>query len=378
MIMMTKQNETVRYLNEQSLHTLPEWSEPDCYDLQTASDRRQMYGREVIQLAQKHGRVHDIAHELFEMRHPDQANNDQAREKFTEPIISEGDRYGKWFYFPWSNRLVQYPDEDDLRDLLTFRNQYLITAEEQRKLGQKVIAYAGLSVGMKVLEDTVRTGMARKIVIADPDVVSIMNLNRLNATMSEVGMRKTDVAGIRVSELNPYIQQVHFREGVTPTNIHAIGQQHRADLIYEHVDHLPTKIMLRKTARDELIPLVMATDIGDKSLIDVERYDEGQETMFQNRLTDTEIDLLEKGRLSPQQTQEMIVKIIGHENISRRMASSLGHIGLTLGGIAQLATTASAGAAYAAVAGREILTNRGLASGRYVITPQDILKIRYI
>ena len=60
------------------------------------------------------------------------------------------------------------------------------------------------------------------------------------------------------------------------------------------------------------------------------------------------------------------------------MTESLGHIGITLGGIAQLATTASAGAAYAAVAGREILVGRDVTSGRYELSPQNILGTRYI
>ena len=368
----------MRYLNEQSPATVREWDEPHCYDLNRTSDRMQMYGRETMQLAQKQGRVADIAAELFEMNHPDKTDDSVARERFIAPIMRQGDRFGKWFYFPWSNKLVQYPDEKDHRDLLTFRNRYLINPEQQSKLGGAVIAYAGLSVGMKVLEDTIHSGMGRKVIIADPDRLSIMNLNRLNAGMEEVGMRKTDIAGIRVSEVNPYIRQVHFRSGITPYNVHAIAEQHRVDLVYEHVDHLQTKILLRKNARKERIPLIMATDIGDRSLIDIERYDEGFETPFFGRLTNQQIMQIEKGSLSPEQRQRAIVDIIGPENISLSMAKSLGHIGITLSGIAQLATTASAGAAYAAVAGREILLDRGATSGRYILSPQKILNIHHI
>lgn len=375
---MKRKSEKVRYEDEQMALTLPEWTEPDCYDLNNAGDRRQMYGREVMQLAQKCGRVGIIAHELFELHHPDKTDDIDARERFVSPIVKESDGFGKWFYLPWSNRLVQYPDESDLRELLAFRNQYLITADEQHKLGQATVAYAGLSVGMKVLEDTLHTGMARKVILADPDEVSIMNLNRLNAGMNEVGMRKIDVAGIRVSELNPYIKQVHFREGITRNNIHAITEHHHSSLIYEHVDHLPTKVLLRKSAQQNGVPLIMATDIGDNSLIDIERYDGGRQSLFLGRLSDSTISQLEKGGLSAEQTQRIIGNIIGFENISMRMAMSLGNIGLSLGGIAQLATTASAGAAYAAVAGREILLGEGLESGRYKLSPQKTLAIRYI
>lgn len=359
----------VDYNERQEAFRPPVWEEPDCYDLNDSGDRRQMYGREMMQLATKHGRAEEIARELFHMRHPDRADDATGEERFVESIVKQGDRFGKWFYFPWSNSLVQYPDEEDLRALLSFRNRELITDQEQRKLGAATIAHVGLSVGLKVLEETVHMGMGRKLIIADHDTVSLTNLNRLNAGMESVGMRKTDVAGIRVSELNPYISQVHLPEGVSPDTL-AVLERRRPDVIYEHVDHLPTKVLMRQTAGRLAVPLVMATDIGDRSLIDVERYDISDTEPFLGRLSPEEIAMIEKGGLNLQETMRLVVEIIGHENISVRMAQSLGRIGVTLGGIAQLGTTAAAGAAYAAVAGRDILLGRPLASGRYELSPQ--------
>lgn len=368
--------ERVLYRNEQQSQPL-EWDEPDCYDLTQYGDRRQMYGREMMQLATKHGRAAVIANELFELHHPDRKDDDAGREKFVAPIVKAGDQYGKWFYFPWSNRLVQYPEREDLAALLSSRNRELIRADEQQKLGRATVLFAGLSVGMKVLEDAAHMGMGGRLILADLDTVSIANLNRLNLGMSEVGMRKTDAAAMRVSELNPYTKLYLYPEGVTKDNVDAI-MRHKPDLLYEHVDNLQTKLLLRTRARQEKLPLVMATDIGDWSLIDVERYDDEDIEPFLGRLSTQEIAAIEKGGLNHEQTMRLIVKIIGHENISVRMAQSLGQIGMTLGGIAQLGTTASAGGAYAAVDGREIVLDKGRKSGRYRKSPLEMAKKPHI
>lgn len=329
----------------------------------------------VIGRAKKLRRIVLIADELFELNHPEKKDSQAARELFTAPIIKKGDRYGKWFYFPWSNQLVQYPNKKEHQRLLASRNRDLITDAEQRKLRTATILYAGLSVGSHILEQATHMGIGGTVILADPDIVSITNLNRINAGMAEVGMRKTDVAGIRLSELNPYVKQVHFPEGITVQNSKRITRR-KLNLIYEHVDDLPIKISLRRLAKQKRIPLIMATDVGDRSLIDVERYDQKGTVPFLGTLTTKEIRQLEKGILPVDQKITLIKKIIGEENISPRFASSLDQIGVTLSGIAQLGTTAAAGGAYATVAGRDILLGDGPATGRSAMSPQEVMNYR--
>ena len=350
-----------------------EWSEPECYDPNNAGDRRAMYSRVIMGGAKVQRKVAAIAEDLFEMNHPDKKNDQVARERFVESIIAKGDRYGKWHYFSWSNRLVQYPDREVHRQLLTFRNRELITADELRRIGSATTAHIGLSVGSHILEQTSHMALGNKVILADPDVMSVPNLNRINAGMPEVGMRKTDVAGIRLSELNPYVRQVHFNEGVTSQNAEMVAR-HSPDLIFEEVDHMQTKILMRKLAYRVGAALIMATDTGDLTMIDVERYDLGDVEPFLGRLSFSELEMIEKENPSPEQTVRLIIQLIGLENISLRLAQSMGQIGLTLGGIAQLGTTASVGGAYAAIVGRDILLGRGPATGRYKVSPQDTLR----
>lgn len=359
------------WINRQAV-AVPKWSEPICYDPYLSEDRLDMQRRIAVGGAKIHRKVAQIAEDLFELQHPDQKNDPNARQRFIDPVVAEGDYFGKWHYFAWSNQLVQYPDAETHWSLLAFRNRELISANELRKIGSATVAHVGLSVGSHILEQTSHMALGRKVILADPDTVSIPNLNRIHVGMAEVGMRKTDVAGIRLSELNPYVKQIHFSEGMTPGNVDEFARHH-PNLIFEEVDHLPTKVLMRKLAYRLGAALIMATDTGDLTMIDVERYDKGDINPFLGRFTVAEIEMIEKQNPTPEQTVRLIIKLIGLENISLRLAQSLGQIGMMLGGIAQLGTTASVGGAYAAVAGREILLGRGPATGRYKVSPHTTL-----
>lgn len=353
------------------------WSEPDRYDLNDAADRRSAYARMVMDGFTARPLHEEVIEELFKLRHPDKLSDKAAYERFRTPIDEAGNRYGMWFHFPWrdSKELIQYPDREQYLLLRTARHRDLMTVEEQRRISiGKTVMYTGLSVGMNVFMPAAHMGLGDKVILADPDVISPTNLNRISAGMPEVGEHKTDKAGIYQSELDPYVKQIHLRGGMSPEMTDLVVKS-RPDIIYEHVDHLPTKILMRKIARQLRVPLIMATDVGDRSLIDVERYDLEDVKPFLGRLTDEELERIESQTAPPGETLELIQRIIGHENISKRMKDAMGRIGVTLSGIPQLGTTAVTGGAYAAVAGREILLGRGPASGRYVVSPQYTLQL---
>lgn len=371
---MSSVDNELRCLMDMRVEPTKKWTQPECYDLNDVSDRRTMHDRLMINHAKVQRKIAIIAEDLFEVFHPDQKSDLVARERYMKPLIKEGDHYGKWHYFPWSNRLVQYPDEAEHRRLLTFRNRELITEDELQILGTATTAHVGLSVGSHIVTQVSHMGLGKKVILADSDIISVPNLNRIHAGVPEVGMRKTDIVGMHLSELNPYVEQIHLPEGVCHQDVETF-YNHRPNLIYEEVDHLPTKILMRKLAYRAGAALIMATDTGDLSMIDVERYDLGDIQPFLGALTTAELDAIERQSPTPEQTVGLIERLIGVENISPRFARSLGQIGISLGGIAQLGTTASTGAAYAAVAGREILLGRGPVTGRYKLSPQDVFSL---
>src|SRR3989344_5751763 len=54
---------------------------------------------------------------------------------------------GEWFYFPWNQYLVHYLPDELHQELRTAMNRNIITADEQKKYYDAVIAVVGLSVG---------------------------------------------------------------------------------------------------------------------------------------------------------------------------------------------------------------------------------------
>ena len=135
--------------------------------------------------------------------------------------------------------------------------------------------------------------------------------------------------------------------------------------------------MLRRFARKTRTPIVMATDLGDKSIIDIERYDVHDPEPFGGRINKKELELLESETLSAEQKQRMMIKIVGIRNITPRLLDSTMKIDETLGGLPQLGTTAAACGELAAVAVREILLGRKMNSDRYVSSPKRILHMQH-
>jgi len=353
-----------------------EWSEPTQFDLTSWADQREVArrfadGRIDVTI----DRVDEIADDLFEMYHPDGKADTVARRDFIDDIKSQGPGFGSWFDFSWKRSLVRYPDQQDLQGLQTFRNLPLIPKSGQEELSQKSVGIAGLSVGSHVLEQFVLSGIGGTIATGDADTLSPSNLNRLRATMAQVGMYKLDIAACKVSEADPYVEQVHFRSGITPDSLPRLAEL-ELDILVDAVDNLPAKVMLRRFAKEQGIPLIMATDSGDKSLIDVERYDLGDTELFNSQLSSRDIDQLEAGNLTPAEKMKLTIKLVGLRNITPRLLEASMEIGETIGGIPQLGTTATTGGALAAVAGREILLGRKLPSGRYTGSPKQILELQ--
>lgn len=343
-----------------------EWQRPVEFDLENGIDS---YTLEQAFAAGEVSEVVDgvdhIADDLFEYEHPDQKGDDDKREQFVDEIKSQGNKFGKWFLFPWSGELVRYPDMAQHRALRTSRNRNLITDAEQDKLYDSTIAVFGLSVGSKVVEQLVGSGIGGTLILGDPDHITPSNLNRISGGFSHVGMKKIHKVASEISAADPYIEQVHFTDGVTEENLEALGE-HRPNIIFDEVDDLRMKALIRQYAKKEGIPVVMATDLGDKSIIDVERYDLEDAKPFGGRLKDSELEKLYSGDVTAEEIQRYMVKIVGIAHVTPRVMESVLQVGNTLSGLPQLGTTATKGGAAAAVTAREILLGHDVPSGRHV------------
>jgi tRNA threonylcarbamoyladenosine dehydratase len=316
--------------------------------------------------------VNEIIEELCQLRACEGATG-QTR----DIMHAEDDAFGHWVYLPWKNAVVRYPDPDDHYELRTFRNRHVITADEHQLLRHQTVAFFGLSVGRRVLSQVAQLGIGNRYLFGDPDRISVTNLNRLNSSMSEVGLSKTVSAAREISDIDPYIAQVHLEDGYTTPEAEQAMDQWRPLVIVEEVDDLRAKAAVREYAMAKRIPVVMATDVGDISVVHVERYDTEDVSPFSGRVSDDTFARLRDDELTPQELVSVLLDVSGRDAAlgSPRLIKSFMDIGRGLAGLAQLGTTVGMGASMAALAIREIALGRPLPSGSYVADPRELLSL---
>lgn len=276
---------------------------------------------------------------------------------------------GTWFYFPWNNTLVHYLKDEDHQELRTARNRNLILPEEQAKLRNACIAVAGMSVGSHCALTVNMMGISRRMKIADPDVLSGSNMNRVRYDFTKVGKSKVGVAREAMYQMDPYSQIEEFPQGVTAETVDAFLKD--VDVLVEETDHLETKIFLREEARKRGIPVVMATDNGDGIIFDIERFDLDKNTKLFNGVIG-DITLEEFKTFPPTELPRLAAKIAGPEMIVPRMLSSLSEVGKTLYSWPQLGDAATLCGVTVAFVVKQIVLGNPIRTGKIDVNLEKI------
>ena len=100
--------------------------------------------------------------------------------------------------------------------------------------------------------------------------LELTNLNRVPASLFDIGTNKAVVAAQRIAEIDPYVDIQVATSGVTPESVD--GFVDGLDIVIEECDSLDIKLLVREAARTRGVPVLMAS--SDRGLIDVERFDE--------------------------------------------------------------------------------------------------------
>ncbi len=314
-------------------------------------------------------------HELFEVTHPDRANDEVARRQFLEDK-GTGDNKGSWVYFPWLNTLVHIVNEEDYYSLRTNRNKLLLTAKEQEKLNNAVVGVAGMSVGAGIAIGCVYSGISNTIKIADADIVDTTNLNRIEVGVQDLYEKKTILAARRIYEANPYAQVLEYDHNLTESNLEEFfSKGAKLDLVVDEIDDFKMKVLLRTKARETKTPLLMMTSIGDNLLVDIERYDTDSSTKpFQGKAEEAVKRISSSTEITREDMIRYSVELVEKKHVPKRALQSLQEIGKTLSGRPQLFSTVSASGGVASMVIRElILGTDSPKSGRYFVDLKQIV-----
>ena len=275
---------------------------------------------------------------------------------------------GSWVYFPWKNQLVHILAQKDFEDLRTIRNRELITQDEQKKLLDFKVASFGMSVGSAGALAVAISGISRQIKLVDGAVISGSNLNRILTGVSSVGKGKATVIGQQIYEMNPY-SSVEYFDKVEADNIaYILDKPWPVDLAVDEIDDMEMKVRIRAEARARKIPVIMATELGDTIMLDVERFDlEPKRQLFHGIVPGVE-KLLDSPIENYREWTKHAVNIIDAQNMPLKMQKSLLKIGSTIVTHPQLGSTVMMTGGVIAFAAKQIATGGELHSGRYVIS----------
>lgn len=266
---------------------------------------------------------------------------------------------GRWAYYPWRRSVVAVLGPRGFRALRLDRNRNGITRSEQARLNSLTIGVAGLSVGHVIAHTLALQGLCGRLRLADFDQMELSNLNRVPATVFDLGLNKAHVAARRIAELDPYLAVEVFDAGLTVESVDAFLDG--LDIVVEECDSLDIKAVLRMRARHRRIPVLMAT--SDRGMVDVERFDQQPDRPILHGL----LGQLDIGLLPSMTSREKIPHMLRHlegDQISPRTAASLVEVDRSISTWPQLASDVVLGGAAVAEAVRRIGLGETLNSGR--------------
>lgn len=293
---------------------------------------------------------------------------DELREIRPAPaqsIMEEGQR---WVYYPWRRAVVRLLAPRAFATLRLDRNRNKLTRGEQAAQRALRIGVVGLSAGHVVAHVLAMEGLAGELRLADLDTIALSNLNRIPASVLDLGVNKAVAAARRIGEIDPYLHVEVLSEGVRPDNLDVFLDG--LDLVIEECDSLDMKLLVRERARAQRIPVLMET--SDQGVLDVERFDvEPDRPIFHGLLAG--LDSSKLAGLSIEEKAPYVLRILGAGDVSSRGAASLLEIGQTITGWPQLASEVTVGAAAVAAAVRRFGQEGALPSGRVRFDVEEVL-----
>lgn len=307
--------------------------------------------------------------EVFLLRNPKYRFNKNYRSDFDKFASSHAGKAGlvnagSWFYFPWMNCVIHYLSDAMHQEVRTGRNRNLITKAEQDKYYNSTVGILGMSVGSHVALTIVMTGGAKHIKLADLDVLSASNLNRVRTGFQNIEVPKVVAVARQIYEMNPYAKVELYQKGITEQALHKflVGSG-KLSLLVEEMDQPYFKIKVREEARKLGIPIIMAADNADSIVVDVERFDINKKYPILHGILG-KMTAEEFRHVEPKDLPKVIAKMAGANLSTVRMLQSVMEVGNTIYSWPQLGNAATLCGAVLTYLAREIILKAKVPSGR--------------
>ncbi len=311
--------------------------------------------------------------ELFWIENPHLANEKDKHQNTLEEFKRQHENNGVWVYYPWRHFFIRIPNEELYTKIRTNRNRDIVTPKEQNQFRNTTVGIAGLSVGSSIAHALTRTGGPKIIKLSDPDIIETSNLNRIHADITDLGQNKTETAAKKIWEIDPFAKLHLWREGITEKTLEEfIAGKPSLDVFVDQMDDLAMKFRAREICKKYKIPVVMATDVGEGVVLDIERYDQNPEYRPFHDLLEVK-SAQELKELPTDEWVRLSGKIIGQKNIETRLEESLPKIGKTLVRVPQLGSSAMLAGAVAAYTIRQIAVGGILESGKHGLSIKNLL-----
>lgn len=309
--------------------------------------------------------------ELLEISYPNPEEREKNRSSFFESFKEKSK--STWIYLPWKEYLIHILNEEDFHTIRTNRNRELLNLGELKKIKEFRVGIAGLSIGSNLAYVLSHLGI-REFKLADFDELSTSNLNRVKATLADLGKNKAELTAQNILETDPFSDVEVVTEGINKQNLeNFLDGGKKLNVVIDSLDDIEMKIRLRHKSKELGIPVLMFSNLGDSTMIDIERYDkEPGLAMFNNLLGEIPDEIL-KTEITDENKNKFVAKLVGIENIPTKALESLSQMGKTLVGRPQLASTVGTSASLGAFLIKQIATNKKCPSGRYLVHYQSAI-----
>lgn len=307
--------------------------------------------------------------ELYIIEHPTSLFAPAARH-------SQKLKKGLWIYFPWRSCIVHTLNREAFEKTRISRNFNLILRSEQKKFEKLRIGIAGLNVGNPAALCLALEGGGTKMKFADPDMLTLSNLNRFRAGIPDLGLNKAVLSARQIYEINPFSSIEVWDKGLDEYTLEQFLAKPPLDILIEEMDNVKLKILIRECARKKRIPVLMVTGNGENVIVDVERYDLNPELPLLNGYLKSHVykKIVGSHELGGKEKVMVSRDFMGQKFLVKRLRTSFLEIGTKLAGIPQLAESSFLRGAALCFFVRQIGIGARVPSGRYFLNLDSLLK----